>query len=65
MFFSESVDYPDFAHKLSESIERKQNDLGIQFCGTGNGINMSLKTPRNRLFYVGIHILEQQGYIII
>ena len=37
----ESVDYPDFAHKLSESIEKNNNDLGIQFCGTGNGINMS------------------------
>ena len=40
-FSLESVDYPDFAHKLSISIERKENDLGIQFCGTGNGINMS------------------------
>ena len=37
----ESVDYPDFAHKLAKSIEKKENDLGIQFCGTGNGINMS------------------------
>jgi len=37
----ESVDYPDFAHKLSENIEKGENDLGIQFCGTGNGINMS------------------------
>ena len=37
----ESVDYPDFAHKLSESIEKDENELGIQFCGTGNGINMS------------------------
>ena len=37
----ESVDYPDFAHQLAESIERKENKLGIQFCGTGNGINMS------------------------
>ena len=41
-FSLDSVDYPDFAHKLSESIERKENDLGIQFCGTGNGINMSV-----------------------
>ena len=40
-FSDESVDYPDFAHKLAESIEEKKNDLGIQFCGTGNGINMS------------------------
>ena len=37
----ESVDYPDFAHQLAISIENKENDLGIQFCGTGNGINMS------------------------
>ena len=37
----ESVDYPDFAHKLAKSIEKNENDLGIQFCGTGNGINMS------------------------
>ena len=37
----ESVDYADFAHQLSESIERNKNELGIQFCGTGNGINMS------------------------
>jgi ribose 5-phosphate isomerase B len=37
----ESVDYPDFAHKLAESIEKNENELGIQFCGTGNGINMS------------------------
>ena len=37
----ESVDYPDFAHQLAESIKNNENDLGIQFCGTGNGINMS------------------------
>ena len=37
----ESVDYPDFSHKLSISIEKKENTLGIQFCGTGNGINMT------------------------
>mgnify|MGYP001498665623 FL=1 len=37
----ESVDYPDFAHQLAKSIEKGENKLGIQFCGTGNGINMS------------------------
>ena len=37
----ESVDYPDFAHKLAESIIKQENIIGIQFCGTGNGINMS------------------------
>ena len=37
----ESVDYPDFAHQLASSIEDGFNELGIQFCGSGNGINMS------------------------
>tara|TARA_Y100001968_G_C18821444_1_gene464834 strand:+ start:95 stop:523 length:429 start_codon:yes stop_codon:yes gene_type:complete len=40
-YSEESVDYPDFAHQLSNSVENNENDLGIQFCGTGNGINMS------------------------
>ena len=40
-FSLESVDYPDFAHKLAESIEKGENEMGVQFCGTGNGINMS------------------------
>ncbi len=37
----DSVDYPDFAHQLANSIENNENEIGIQFCGTGNGINMS------------------------
>ena len=40
-FSEESVDYPDFAHQLAESIKKENSDIGIQFCGTGNGINMS------------------------
>ena len=40
-YSNESVDYPDFAHQLAKSIENNQNEIGIQFCGTGNGINMS------------------------
>ena len=40
-FSSDSVDYPDFAHQLAQSIEYGSNELGIQFCGSGNGINMS------------------------
>ena len=40
-YSNDSVDYPDFAHKLSAAILKKECDLGIQFCGSGNGINMS------------------------
>lgn len=40
-YSSESVDYPDFAHKLAKSIKQSEILIGIQFCGSGNGINMS------------------------
>ena len=39
---TESVDYPDFGHKLGEAIDNGNCDKGIAICGTGNGINMSL-----------------------
>jgi len=57
----DSVDYPDFAHKLAESIENKDNELGIQFCGTGNGINMTAnKHQRIRAALCwNTHIAEQ------
>ncbi len=34
----DSCDYADFAHPLSVSIEKKEADLGILICGSGNGI---------------------------
>lgn len=43
---SESVDYPDFAHKVCESIESKDSEFGILICGTGNGINMSANSHK-------------------
>lgn len=33
-----SVDYPDYVHPLAKSLENKENDLGILFCGSGNGV---------------------------
>ncbi len=41
-FSEESVDYPDFAHKLAKAVSVNECDIGIQFCGSGNGINMSV-----------------------
>jgi ribose 5-phosphate isomerase B len=40
-FSDSSVDFPDFAHPLSESIEEKENDFGILICGSGNGVAMA------------------------
>ncbi|MDX1905051.1 MAG: ribose 5-phosphate isomerase B [Thermonemataceae bacterium] len=38
---SESVDYPDFAHPVAQSVEKKEVDLGILICGSGNGVAMT------------------------
>jgi ribose 5-phosphate isomerase B len=38
----ESTDYPDYAHPLGESVEKKESALGIVMCGSGNGINMAV-----------------------
>jgi len=40
-YSDQSVDYPDLAHQLSKKINDGDLELGIQFCGSGNGINMS------------------------
>lgn len=40
-FSSGSVDYPDFAHKVAESLKIKESDLGLLICGSGNGISMA------------------------
>lgn len=37
----DSVDYPDFGHKLAKEIESGNFDYGISLCGSGNGINMT------------------------
>lgn len=41
-FGPDSVDYPDFAHKLATAIEEGRSDLGIAACGTGNGMAITL-----------------------
>lgn len=38
----ESMDYPDVAHPVAESVETGKADLGIVICGSGNGINITV-----------------------
>ncbi|NQY75174.1 MAG: ribose 5-phosphate isomerase B [Candidatus Margulisbacteria bacterium] len=40
----DSVDYPDYAEKVTQAITQKEADLGILVCGTG--IGMSIKANR-------------------
>lgn len=37
---TESVDYPNFAHPLSEKVASTPGQLGVLICGTGNGMQM-------------------------
>jgi ribose 5-phosphate isomerase B len=43
---TESVDYPDFAHRVAERVERRDVQRGVLLCGTGLG--MSYAANRHR-----------------
>ncbi len=38
---SDSVDYPDYAFKLCDGLNKDEFDLGIAICGTGIGISIA------------------------
>jgi ribose 5-phosphate isomerase B len=39
---TDSVDYPIYAHRLAELILANKADIGFCFCGTGNGVAITL-----------------------
>ena len=41
-YSDESVDYPDFGHKLALAVEGNKVDFGISLCGSGTGINITV-----------------------
>ena len=43
----DSVDYPDFGHKVAIDVNDKKADFGILICGSGNGIAMSANKHQN------------------
>ena len=42
-----SVDYPDYAHLLSQKIKRKKKQFGILICGSGTGMSMAANKHKN------------------
>ena len=43
----ESVDYPDYAHKLSRIIKKYHNTKGVLICGSGQGMIMTANKHKN------------------
>lgn len=37
----DSVDYPDFAHPVSDAVEKKVAETGLLLCGSANGVAMT------------------------
>jgi ribose 5-phosphate isomerase B len=40
-FTPDSVDYPDYAHKVAEAVESGKHPIGLLLCGSANGVCMS------------------------
>ncbi len=42
-----SVDYPDFAHRLSNKMKKNNKQFGILVCGSGIGMDMAANRHKN------------------
>tara|TARA_B100000003_G_scaffold110440_1_gene98752 strand:- start:591 stop:1016 length:426 start_codon:yes stop_codon:yes gene_type:complete len=43
----ESVDYPDYAHKLAKTVKKNSKTIGILVCGSGQGMIMAANKHKN------------------
>ena len=47
-YSDESVDYPDFAHKLASEVAGNEgHELGLLMCGSGNGVCITANKHKN------------------
>jgi len=43
----DSVDYPDYAHPVSEAVEKEEVAFGILLCGSANGVAITANKHQN------------------
>ena len=42
-----SIDYPEFAHKIGAAIDKNEYEIGLTFCGSGQGISIVANKHQN------------------
>ncbi len=42
-----SVDYPDYAHKVAKKVKLNKSNVGILVCGSGTGMNITANKHKN------------------
>ncbi len=43
----DSVDYPDYAHRVAKKVKKNKNNVGILICGSGTGMNITANKHKN------------------
>ena len=56
----DSVDYPDYAKKVSQRVSRKKSDIGILVCGSGTGMAISANKMKGIRAAVGYSLKSTQ-----
>lgn len=46
-YSEEAVDYPEFAHAIGDAIDKGEFEIGITFCGSGQGISITANKHQN------------------
>ncbi len=59
-FIKKSVDYPDFAKKVSHRISKKKSEIGILVCGSGTGMAISANKTKGIRAAVGYNLKSTQ-----
>ena len=44
---TDSIDYPDYAHKLSKKVSKNKGSFGILVCGSGMGMALAANKNKN------------------
>ena len=59
-FLKKSVDYPDYAKKVSNRVSKRKSDVGILVCGSGTGMAISANKTKGIRAAVGYNIKSTQ-----